>query len=238
MIGMGQRGFTLLELLIALAAMVLVSAVLGGVLRLGSRAWERAEQRVEAQQRVRDLVTLMSQELSSAYPYPVREGEKLVHFFRGDGGRVRFVSALSDPAPDGQATLRLVTFFVERGRGLFVQSTSVRGGGLPEERAENAHLLDARVREMRLRYLAPEGWVSSWEPKEITATEIQSRGLRGSPASRPAVADPPPSIPRAVEVILTLAQSREVLGPLTFPIFAATDLKKANPAGPMGRGGS
>jgi len=227
-----QDGFTLLELLIALAAMVLISMVLGGVLRLGSRAWDRGEQQLDTQQRNRDLVELLGQELRSTYPYLLREGDKLVYFFEGEGGRVRFVSALSDPSPGGHAPFRVVTLFFERGRGLFVQSTPLLGGGLPDERRGTAQLLDSRVREFRLRYLGPEGWVSSWEPQEVKPVEAQARGLRGQ-AARSVAPEPPPAIPRAVEVTLTLAPSR-ALGPITLPIFAATDLKKTNPAGKPG----
>lgn len=228
-----QEGFTLLELLIALVVMVLITMVLGGVLRLASRAWERGEQQVETQERSRDLVALLSQELRSAYPYAITDGDKLVHFFQGEGGRVRFVSAVSDPSPGGHAPFRVVTLFFERGGGLFIRSAPLLGRGLPEDGHASAHLLDSRVQEFRLRYLGPEGWVSSWEPREVKPAEARSRGLRGGPAAGPATPESDPAIPRAVEVTLTLAPSR-ALGPITLPIFAATDLKKTNPAGKAG----
>jgi len=227
-----QEGFTLLELLIALAAMVLISMVLGGVLRLGSRAWERGEQQLEIQERSRGLVALLSQELRSAYPYAMADGDKLVHFFQGERGRVRFVSALSDPSPAGDASFRVVTLFLEPGRGLFIRSAPLLGRGLPEEGRASAHLLDSRVQEFHLRYLGPDGWVSSWEPQEVKPAEARSRGLQGGLGAGSAP-ESAPAIPRAVEVTLTLAPSR-ALGPITLPIFAATDLKKTNPAGKPG----
>ncbi len=217
--------------MIALAAMVLISAVLGGALRLGSRAWDRGEQQVEMQGRNRDVVWILSQELRSAYPYPAKDGEKLVNFFRGEGQSVRFVSALSDPSPGGRAPFRLVTFFFEPGRGLFVESAPILGGALPEENRGAARLLDSRVREFRLRYLGPDGWVSSWESKEMTTTEAGRRRLPGGQAGRPAAPDQGPAIPRAVEVTLTLPGLQ---GPILLPIFATTDLKKTNPAGSAG----
>lgn len=202
--------------------------LLGGVLRLGSRAWERGEQQVEAQQRSRDLVALLSEELRSVYPYQLRRDTQLVYFFEGQGDRVRFVSALSDPAPDRRAPLRVVTVFVEPGRGLFVRSTPLLGGGLPEEGRDAAQLLDDRVREIRLRYLgAEEGWVSSWEPKEVPPAGSLAVALR---ARRPVGSEPTPAIPRAVEATLTLAPSH-VLGPITVPVFTTTELSKTNPAG-------
>lgn len=147
-----------------------------------------------------------------------------MYFFEGQDDRVRFVSTLSDPVPDRRAPLRLVTVFAEPGRGLFVQGAPLLGGGLPEEGREAAHLLDDRVREIRLRYLSPEGWVGSWEPKEVQAAGARRGGRPGQ------VAEPPPAIPRAVEVTLTLAPSH-VLGPITVPVFTTTELKRVNPAG-------
>lgn len=183
---------------------------------------------MEAQQRSRDLVSLLSQELRSAYPYQLKEGTRLVYFFQGQGGRVRFVSALSDSSPDARTPFRVVTFSVEPGRGLVVQSSPLLGGGLPEH-AGTALLLDSRVREVHLRYLAPEGWVSSWEPKEVTPAGALTGALRGR-ATGAGIAEPAPAIPRAVEVTFTLTPSR-LLGPITIPVFAATELKRTNPAG-------
>jgi len=84
--------------------------------------------------------------------------------------------------------------------------------------------LDDRVREIRLRYLGPNGWVGAWEPKDVKAAGAQ-RG--GRPEQ---VAESSPPIPRAVEVTLTLAPSH-ILGPITVPVFTTTELKRANPAG-------
>lgn len=227
-----QDGFTLLELVVALGAMVVIATVLGGVLRLGSRAWERGELAVGASQRNRDLVAFIGREVRSTYAYPVKDGERLIYFFRGDGDRLSFVSARSDPSPEGGNPLRLVMLFLERSRGLYVWSAPLRGAGLPEPTSGAAQLLDARVQDFRIRYLAESGWVSSWQPKEILGAQAQSRGLRGSEGRRGAGPGPnqDPILPRAVEITLTLSDSRSI-GPIALPIFASVDLTKTNPAG-------
>lgn len=225
-----QSGLTLLELLVAMAVTALIVAVLGGVLRLASRAWERGEEKLEGQQQSRDLIALLSEEIRSAYPYQAKEGETPVYFFEGSEGRVRFVSALSDPSVDGEAPLRLVAIFVEPGRGLFVRSTPIRGGGLPEERREGARLLSARVREVHLRYLGPDGWSPSWEPKKVPPRSAPGARPPGGQAAATTGPTPPPALPRAVEVSLTLAAAPP-LGPLVVPVLAAIEFKKTNPAG-------
>lgn len=206
----------------------LVVGLLGGVLRLGSRAWERGEQALETQQRSRDLMAFLTQELRSVYPYQVKLDATPVYFFQGADDRVRFVSTLADPFPDGRAPFRVVSFFAEPGQGLLVQSAPLLGAGLPEEGP--AHLLDRRVRALRLRYLVKEGWVSSWEPKEVPPAASQAGALRARPGGNAAGPEPAPAIPRAVEVTVTL-DSSVVLGPITVPVFAGMELKKTNPAG-------
>lgn len=224
----GRGGFTLLELIITLGVIALIVGLLGGVLRLASRAWERGEQQVETRQRSRDLAAFLSQELRSVYPYQLRTDTRPVYFFEGRGDRVRFVSALPDPAPDRRAPLRVVSVFVEPGRGLLVRSAPLVGGGLPEEGRDPAQLLDGRVRELRLRYLgAEEGWVSSWEPQEVPPAGSLAVALR---ARRPVGSEPAPAIPRAVEVTLVL-DSAAVLGPFTVPVIAGMELQKTDPAG-------
>ncbi len=225
----GQHGLTLLELLVALAVTGLIVAVLGGVLRLGSRAWERGEQWLEAQQRNRDGIALLNQEIRSAYPYQVKVGDKLVYLFQGSGARVRFISALSDPSPSAPVPFRLVTFSVMPKQGLVVLSAPLRGGGLPEDSQATAHVLDGRVQELRLRYLGPSGWTSSWEAKGVAPTVAAGGSLRGAQAGA-GLTEPAAALPQAVEVSLVFAASR-VLGPFTIPVFAGGDLKKSNPAG-------
>lgn len=229
-----QGGFTLLELIIAVAVIALVAGVIGGVLRLGSRAWERGEQRLEEQQRGRDLMALVSQELRSVYPYQIKEGERRIFFFRGEEARVQFVSSLSDPGPDPGRGLRLVTIALEDGQGLFIMAAPLLGGQRPEEVRAPAHLLDGRVRELHLRYLGAEGWVNQWEPKEVPPQETP----QGKKAAE--LPEPTPRIPRAVEITLTLSadtpEGRRTLSlpPITIAVFAAIDLKKSNPAGGPG----
>ena len=71
----GQRGFTLLELLLALAIVgALVVIAFSGV-RIALAAWRQGEDRAEAHQHLRGVVISLARSVSGAYPYNDARGE-------------------------------------------------------------------------------------------------------------------------------------------------------------------
>ncbi len=218
------RGFTLLELLIAVALIALMAGIIGGVLRLASRAWEQGEHKIDVTQRQRDLVLLLAEELRSAYPYQVKDGLHRIYFFEGGPDRVQFVSALTEPGFAPRSGLRNVTISFDRRQGLSIQSAPLLGGGMPKKGEGRAQLLDEEVQDFQLRYLGPDGWVSSWKSKEVTAAAtLQKKAARSVSTPKPEA-----TIPRAVE--MTVAIKGEAR-PFIVPLFAAVEMQKRNPAG-------
>src|SRR2546423_3458426 len=61
-------GFTLVELLIALALLALISALLYGSLSLSSNSWDRGEQKVEQTIDMRLTEELLRQTLTAQHP--------------------------------------------------------------------------------------------------------------------------------------------------------------------------
>src|SRR6185436_4240116 len=70
-----QRGFTLLELLIALAIIAALLAVAFGGLRVGMAAWRQGEERVESHQHARGIALALARVVAGAYPYTATRGE-------------------------------------------------------------------------------------------------------------------------------------------------------------------
>ena len=88
----GERGFTLLELIVALALLSLISAFLFGALGFGRRAWERSAD-------LQDVATVgavqgfVRQTLSRARPtFGRTDGNDRAVLFSGTRDRVRFVA--------------------------------------------------------------------------------------------------------------------------------------------------
>ena len=69
------RGFTLVELLLALAIVGLLLTIAFGGLRVATAAWTRGEDRAEAHQHVRAIAFTMARALGAAYPYRAAKGE-------------------------------------------------------------------------------------------------------------------------------------------------------------------
>ncbi|HOO91604.1 MAG TPA: prepilin-type N-terminal cleavage/methylation domain-containing protein, partial [Syntrophales bacterium] len=86
----GNRGFTLLELLISLTILSLVTVLIFGAFRMGIRAWEKGERNIDGRQRERIVLDLIKRQLSSI-PVDVVKGDKAL-VLKGDGKSLEFVS--------------------------------------------------------------------------------------------------------------------------------------------------
>ena len=96
----GERGFTLLELLVAMTLLGLLSVVLFGGLQFGTQVWRKSEDATELASKVRSAQSLLSETISRAYPYYVTSDPTNPHVdFEGYGDRLTFLAPT--PAPAG-----------------------------------------------------------------------------------------------------------------------------------------
>ncbi len=89
-----QRGFTLLELLLALAIVgALVVIAFGGV-RIALGSWRQGEDRAEAYQHLRGVALTLSRSLGATYPYNAPRGDTptAVLLFAGGPASLEFVT--------------------------------------------------------------------------------------------------------------------------------------------------
>lgn len=189
--GQGVRGFTLLELLVAITVTGLLSAAIVMGWRVALSAWGKAEQVVERDSRVVAVHELIEKQIAAMAPVRpwLSQGRPIV-FFQGEHDRARFVSrySLDDRA---RAGLVLVDYLVAEGFGgkkLLLTEIAVRSmedltglenisqlntpGGPPiframEETRQTRVLLES-LAECRFEYLIPANgstpseWQESW----------------------------------------------------------------------------
>jgi general secretion pathway protein J len=91
-----EQGFTLVELLIALALVSLITLMLFSGLRLGSRAWEGVDAVSERVSEVRVARDFLMSTLSQARPTSVMLDAEMIFAFAGDRERLEFVAPLSE----------------------------------------------------------------------------------------------------------------------------------------------
>ncbi len=110
-----QRGFTLLEILIAMTLLGLLMAMLFGGLRLGTRAWEASDVRSADLARLEAVQGFIRRSLTGAYPL-LRTGDddtKRRIAFTGGAQAVAFTALM--PAHFGVGGFYTITLTVEDG---------------------------------------------------------------------------------------------------------------------------
>lgn len=85
------KGFTLVELLVALSLTALISIALFGGMRFGMRAWETGSERIERTTRIELVQSLIRRELSQARLPSKRPGAP-TSAFTGEPDRVIFIA--------------------------------------------------------------------------------------------------------------------------------------------------
>ena len=178
-----QRGFTLLELVLALSIVAAMLAIVFGGLRVGIRAWQRGEERTESQQHSRSLNALLAQALGGTTPYlaAAAAGVQPDVLFQGEPDKLSFVT-VSAPFPlPAPIAFTAVTLSVDEGDK---PGLAIREKALPnEDPFEDVPpiVVDPTFTAVRFRYMrdAEGSWEERWDGAQERA------------------------VPRAVEVTLT-----------------------------------
>jgi general secretion pathway protein J len=172
------RGFTLLEVLIALAIVGLLLTIAFSGLRVAMAAWRQGEDRAEAHQHVRAVALSLARALSATYGYRASKtaAPEIVMLFDGAADRVAFVTQSAPfplPAP---IAFTAVVVAIEQGeeRGLVVRQRALPNQE-PFDKAEVV-MRDPAVTSLTFKYLDDNGeWTDSWDG---TQTKAIPRGVQ------------------------------------------------------------
>ena len=124
-----EGGFTLLELIVTLTILTIIVVLAFGAFRLGIKAWETGDERVDFFYRMKYLVDLMEKEISSIHPYYFQqdnENEDKKLAFQGQPNLISFISStkssdLSLPTDK----LRKVSFYFEEDKKLLIMTEEI-----------------------------------------------------------------------------------------------------------------
>ena len=156
----GARGFTLIELMIAMTLLALMVAILYGAFFLGHRAAEKARVRFDKSQTLRSVGEYLGVLIRSAYPYQ-SSGEGAVPF-SGEKEQLSFVSAVS-MAVEGRGVSKIsLSWSGDGGDVTLVEETPVWAEG-----HGNTVTLWKGAEDLTLEYLDSEEdeerWVNEWD---------------------------------------------------------------------------
>lgn len=197
-----SRGFTLLEVLIALSIVGLLVTIAFGGLRVAMAAWRQGEDRAEVHQHVRAVAYTLSRALGAAYPYRGTRGTspEVVVLFDGAEKRLEFVSQAPPLPLQAPVAFTAVSITLEDGdeAGLVVRERALPNRDPFTE--GTVVLRDPSVTSLAFKFLSEEGeWLDTWSGQDTK------------------------TVPRAIQLRLgvTLQGRPQPLPPLTVSVRAA-----------------
>jgi general secretion pathway protein J len=172
------KGFTLLELLIALTIVAMIVVIIFGALRIGIRAWEKGERDVDNRQRQRIVLDLIKRQLASTCVSDVWGRDQQLVSLKGNSKSIDFVSHIP-MTPGSQIGLVYVKYAVKQKKGddkehLTIYEKNVAlpdkkiGAGNPDE--DDFSELIPGMKSIVFEYLKDRPgeessiWQKSWDP--------------------------------------------------------------------------
>ena len=196
-----DRGFTLIEMLLALSIGAALLVVMFGGVRVGLAAWSRGEARAMALEHGRSLEQVLGRAVAGTYPYRAAPAEGAPVRILFDGQPDRFIFVTVSPSIPAPVPIAFTAVSVSRDD----QGLAVRQLALPNfESLDRVApvLVDSTVIAVRFRYLGeePDAWKDRWD---MTKED---------------------SLPRAVEILLATAVGSRAVEhpPLIVPIRTLT----------------
>lgn len=166
------KGFTLIEVILALTIFALMGGILYGAFSLGHSAVEKSDANATRNQKQRAIADLLGSYVRSSFPYRESPQDPSV-YFDGDSDSLTFVSAYSQGLGGrGMAKIQISQEDGGDGRSSIKveETTPVRisfdaGSGI-----SHSIVLQENVKDFRLAYLDPqsedEKWEERWDGKE------------------------------------------------------------------------
>lgn len=169
-----SRGFTLLEVMLAMTAVAMITAICYGAFHLAIRAVERGEVAVVASQRLRVAGDVVDHQIKSIVPYFARNEEGDTYpYFQGTATSVAFVTA-SALAGGGGLSRVIYRVLDDPPRLVLTETPVFSADALGRDQTDlpgeaSVVVLDG-FRSLRFEYLMNDGvdteWLSRWDGYE------------------------------------------------------------------------
>ncbi|MGI9417356.1 MAG: PulJ/GspJ family protein [Geminicoccaceae bacterium] len=172
----GERGFTLLELLIAMTLLGMLMVVFSGSVQLGTRVWERSKASLDETSHGLVLANFLKDRIEQAVPVMRTTADAFEPIFDGGSDRLRMVSAMPISLGNGLYQIEL-EHIDDRpspgGRGRLVLRWRQHVDDVDgDSKGFSERTLSAHVADLRLSYFgqgndgAPPAWHPRWRRTE------------------------------------------------------------------------
>jgi general secretion pathway protein J len=173
-----SRGFTLVELTIALVLMAAIAALLYGSLSLAARTWDGGEAKMQQVSDLRTTQTYLRAQIAAQYPQRLWKMTGLPLLFAGARDEIRYAAVLPSRVAEGGVYYFRVAVVRDGDRSLLVQERVVPDANAlqePEFRDAERSVLAEGIAELRIAYFgrAPDAadteapaWNDHWDDKQ------------------------------------------------------------------------
>jgi general secretion pathway protein J len=159
-----DTGFTLVEVMVALAIMAIIVTVAFSGLTIGMNSWERGSRAIDDLDRRATIERLLKRQLALALPMEFNFGEQKAVLFRGSSNRLEFVSDYS--LADGPAAFRKIDYEIQEGRFLYGEKALF--DYTPTENEDPPTQVVAEFRQCFFRFMGRDEqnaavWLDEWK---------------------------------------------------------------------------
>ncbi|MFH1367983.1 MAG: type II secretion system protein GspJ [Elusimicrobiota bacterium] len=190
-----ERGFSLIEVLVAVTVVTVIAAAVYSTFRSGIDAYRRIEEHGRINQNLRNSLRQISRDIRCAYLSPMNEMTKFIGKREQDGERftdtLEFATyaTLTSSARGGLQRVRyeIDSDPITPEQGLIRVNLGFPAGKLKQERKETSTEVSEYVASLKIQYFDGKTWKDEW-----------GEGKTSSPSLKDGV------LPRAVKVVVML----------------------------------
>jgi len=169
-----NRAFTLVEVMVSLAIMLMIVTVAFAGFRIGLNAWERGNRAVDEMDRRASVERLIRRQLALASRMELLVDKQPVVMFRGSSTRIEFISDYS--FIDGPADYRKIDYATNNGRFLYGETALF--GYVPKEQEDVPASTLANFKLVSFEFLTKDehdvySWVHAWKLGGGVPTAVQ-----------------------------------------------------------------
>ncbi|PIP68014.1 MAG: hypothetical protein CO035_07960 [Candidatus Omnitrophica bacterium CG_4_9_14_0_2_um_filter_42_8] len=154
------KGFTLVEILIALAIMAMIVASTFTIFRSASKSWQKGETRSQRYQNARNAVSRISAEISQAV---INSNE--LSKFTGDKNKISFISFVSTDS--GIFELSEVEYWLDGAKRLLMRNDDIEPD-YDSGTYDHSDILSDNISELEFSYFDGSIWLDAWNSDEAT----------------------------------------------------------------------
>jgi general secretion pathway protein J len=173
-----QRGFTLLELTIALVLLAMMAAMMFGSLSFAGRSWDGGEAKVTQVDEMRQTEEYLRAQLGSLFPLRARKVIEFPLRFTGERDEIRYAAALPSRVAEGGVYYFRLAVVRDGDKSLLVQQRVIPDPDAvdePDFSDAARSVLAAGIGELRISYYGRDAgaaeteaptWRDRWDDKQ------------------------------------------------------------------------